>query len=197
MLDNVASSSSESLAICLCSDCSVVMGEFILNPNMRLISNRYHSPSHRNYKILSARVSTMFASVLAPCLGMVGLILSGIPLWGRTLACTGLIAILSLSRRKPRQQHDSFFLEMNDGDMICYQKAGRFYVRKLQKWGWASTWGLHVACSGNSPSRLFLASAHYPPAFLRRLIRHRIYGHSIQVNQNECVQTPAKPRLWL
>jgi hypothetical protein len=128
---------------------------------------------------------------------MGGLILSGIPIWGRILACTGMIALLSLQLRKPAQQNISFPLEMNDCNMLCYQKKGRSYVLKLQKWGWASAYGLSLSFSGWPHKRLFLASAHYPPALLRNLIRHRIDAHSAQENLNECVQTPAKPRLWL
>lgn len=187
-------SSSESRKNCLCSDCAVVLGRVILNPNMQLNLNHADSSCYRPCKRSAVALDTLLISILSPVLGLCGLLLSEIPPWARIIGC---VCIVTLQIKHWMKKPQCIPLEINDGDLLRYHKAGHIILFKVRKWGWAGPWGLNLAVSGIKQNTVFLSSAEYPPSLLRRLIRHRMYSNSYPEDQDVCVQAPAKPRLWI
>lgn len=168
---------------------------------MRLIAHSDHSSRYHFVR-----------PYIAPCLGLCGLILSGIPLWMSILGgCVILgwtrISILknwhltftplpSLKNKTPLID-EARSIEINDGDLLRELKAGRVHLCKLRPGGWAGVWGVKLAISGKTLKTLYLSTSDYPPVLLRTFIRQRIHRKTDEEDRDHFVQTPAKPRLWL
>jgi len=145
----------------------------------------------------NSSLSALGPSLIAPVLGVAGVILSGISIVERILIGGGLIILLfSIVRYRSPITHASP-IETHDGETFLYQQSGYQYLLKMRPWGWAGPWGLNLAFRGKASRKIFLSSSDYDPVLLRRLIRERIYKRQASQEHEACVQAPAQPRVWL